>query len=522
LLVPIPSEYKDLAGYLTVYTESELRIAIAIAEVLKENNIGTGSGGEVGGEVSITDGTDTLLINPDGSINTSISALPAGDNNIGNVDVLSLPSIPTGNNNIGDVDVASLPVAFNSGASSANTQRTVTSSDSPEVVALGATADTSATTDTGTFSIISFIKRLLSVKLPASLGTKTAANSFAVIPASDYSPQAVGNVAAAATDSGNPVKIGGVFNTTRPTYTNGQRGNIEISVRGGLLADFEDYVTTPNNINAADVGSSTVVGANNQNIITGTPTNNSFASVLFSGNSSFAVLISGTWVGTLQFERTLDGGSTWTSIGAFSAGTNFITQTTTANGAFHGNSSSSNGIRVRAIAWTSGVASVRILLGQGTGTITIGNPIRLFDGVSGSQGTIKPANTPAAATDTALVVTMREGLMPAATSVSYMGTSTGANLKASAGNIYAITCTNLNASVRYFQVFDKASAAAPGDTPVRSFPVYGNGGLLIIGQDIIGGTGIALSTCISWGISTTALIYTAATAAETMATVRYA
>jgi hypothetical protein len=37
------------------------------------------------------------------------SALPAGDNNIGNVDVVTLPSLPAGSNNIGDVDVVSLP-----------------------------------------------------------------------------------------------------------------------------------------------------------------------------------------------------------------------------------------------------------------------------------------------------------------------------------------------------------------------------------------------------------------------------
>ena len=36
-------------------------------------------------------------------------ALPVGDNNIGNVDVLTLPSLPAGANNIGDVDVLTLP-----------------------------------------------------------------------------------------------------------------------------------------------------------------------------------------------------------------------------------------------------------------------------------------------------------------------------------------------------------------------------------------------------------------------------
>lgn len=42
----------------------------------------------------------------------------------------------------------------------------------------------------------------------------------------------VGNVASGATDSGNPVKVGGVYNTTPPTLTNGQRGDAQLLVDG--------------------------------------------------------------------------------------------------------------------------------------------------------------------------------------------------------------------------------------------------------------------------------------------------
>jgi hypothetical protein len=43
----------------------------------------------------------------------TLPAIPAGTNNIGDVDVLTLPSLPAGNANIGDVDIASIadPVA---------------------------------------------------------------------------------------------------------------------------------------------------------------------------------------------------------------------------------------------------------------------------------------------------------------------------------------------------------------------------------------------------------------------------
>lgn len=50
------------------------------------------------------------FITPTGYQNVSIvSPIPAGSNNIGKVDVNSLPSIPAGTNNIGKVDVNSIP-----------------------------------------------------------------------------------------------------------------------------------------------------------------------------------------------------------------------------------------------------------------------------------------------------------------------------------------------------------------------------------------------------------------------------
>lgn len=58
----------------------------------------------------------TLPAIPAGNNNigdVDIASIAAGDNNIGNVDVVTLPSIPAGNNNIGDVDVASIAAGTN-------------------------------------------------------------------------------------------------------------------------------------------------------------------------------------------------------------------------------------------------------------------------------------------------------------------------------------------------------------------------------------------------------------------------
>ncbi|MEI6644062.1 MAG: hypothetical protein WCL10_18735 [Novosphingobium sp.] len=59
-----------------------------------------------------------------------------------------------------------------------------------------------------------------------------------------------GTIAAGATDSGNPIKIGGVYTATLPTLTDGQRGNAQVSARGELLVALSSggaaaSVTTP-------------------------------------------------------------------------------------------------------------------------------------------------------------------------------------------------------------------------------------------------------------------------------------
>lgn len=45
---------------------------------------------------------------------------------------------------------------------------------------------------------------------------------------------AVGNVASGVTDSGNPIKVGGIYNASAPTFTNGQRGDLQLDSSGNL------------------------------------------------------------------------------------------------------------------------------------------------------------------------------------------------------------------------------------------------------------------------------------------------
>jgi hypothetical protein len=202
----------------------------------------------------------TLNVNASGRLYTSTTidaAIPAGTNNIGDVDVLTLPALPAGTNNIGDVDVLTLPnVTLAAGT---NTNEVVGDAAHDAAVAgnpvliggygsaatpTAVSADGDATriwtttsgavnvadgggslTVDGTVSINAIptgtnnIGDVDIVSLPNE-GQQTMANSISVAVASDQSVlPAGGNVAHDAADAGNPVKVGhkAIAHGTNPT-----------------------------------------------------------------------------------------------------------------------------------------------------------------------------------------------------------------------------------------------------------------------------------------------------------------
>src|SRR6185312_2259060 len=46
-----------------------------------------------------------------------------------------------------------------------------------------------------------------------------------------------GNVASGAADAGNPVKVAGVYNSSPPTFTTGQRGDLQLDAAGRLIVN---------------------------------------------------------------------------------------------------------------------------------------------------------------------------------------------------------------------------------------------------------------------------------------------
>lgn len=105
-----------------------------------------------------------------------------------------------------------------------------------------------------------------------------------------------------------------------------------------------------------------------------------------------------------------------------------------------------------------------------------------------------------------------------ATPFAIFGTDVDLAVKTSAGNIYSIVATNINAAVRYIQIHNKASAPAGADVPILSLPIPAGTSTAPserkYGSEIFGANGLYLSTGVSVGISTTEATFTAATTTD--------
>lgn len=91
--------------------------ASALRVTLANDSTGLVSVDDNGGSLTV-DGTITANLaagtNNIGDVDVlTLPALPAGTNNIGDVDVVSLPALPAGTNNIGDIDVLSIAAGDN-------------------------------------------------------------------------------------------------------------------------------------------------------------------------------------------------------------------------------------------------------------------------------------------------------------------------------------------------------------------------------------------------------------------------
>ena len=112
---------------------------------------------------------------------------------------------------------------------------------------------------------------------------------------------------------------------------------------------------------------------------------NANLTIALNGDSNYALEVQGTFVGTLQMERTIDG-VTWRPINGAIPGPLTIVQTLTAPGALVGYCGASASLRVNMIAYTSGTATVTLRVGSGVGAVFQIAPTQAGTNIIGKVG----------------------------------------------------------------------------------------------------------------------------------------
>jgi hypothetical protein len=172
-----------------------------------------------------------------------------------------------------------------------------------------------------------------------------------------------------------------------------------------------DIRPTPSTITAVDSGSTTASGQNGASIVTGSPSLNSFWVQTINGASTVRLQLSGSWIGTLLFEQSVDGGTTFGAMACHVNGTVYSASQVTGNGIFDCEVAGSTNFRVRATSFVGGGTAVLTeTITSFTGVVKILNSVAIKDNASGAALTIK--STPPSSTDPAVVVTIRDALTP--------------------------------------------------------------------------------------------------------------
>jgi hypothetical protein len=136
------------------------------------------------------------------------------------------------------------------------------------------------------------------------------------------------------------------------------------------LANQSDPTATTGNITVVDSGTSSTTGQGGQTIITGNPTASSFITVALSGETCVNLQVSGIWTGTLSFERSIDGGTTYYPASMLLHGVSgSALASITANCGLRVNIGGSTNFRVRATATMTGTAAINFRPGFGDAVV---------------------------------------------------------------------------------------------------------------------------------------------------------
>jgi len=278
------------------------------------------------------------------------AALPAGTNNIGDVDVASLPALPAGTNVIGKVgiDTAANTVKIDS------SNNTVKDND----VGAGATGITMPAGGSGKLGWLSGIYDRLS-KVVLAAGTAIIGKVGIDQTTDGTTNRVVAKISQAAGENVVTTADGGIATigakadaaVVDPTLSAS-----EVALLKGIMKQLQGAGSGAAPIALAS-GTPTTATLQNAAGAVGNGT-----SMDVSGLAVATLDVQGTFVATVVFEGSVDD-TVWYPLNATNLGTGLIASSTTGNGVFQISVAGLKSIRARISAWTSGTITVK---GRGT------------------------------------------------------------------------------------------------------------------------------------------------------------
>jgi len=228
--------------------------------------------------------------------------------------------------------------------------------------------------------------------------TQTASSDPATVNVSNPLP-VQGNIASGTNDTGFPVKVGGVFNSSPPTLTNTQRGDLQLDTNGFLKVNIAAGAAaggTSSTFGAAIPATGTAMGASD-------------------GTNMQPIRVDGS--GNLKVNVSAGGVPAGTDNTVFTAGT-------------------TNGLPMLAVADNTNSVGATTQGYQGVPKMTLGRQL-LVAPQANIIGGWSPFTAIAAASNNAT------------------------NVKSSAGSIGYILAVNVTGTVVFLKLYNKASAPAP-------------------------------------------------------------
>ncbi len=197
------------------------------------------------------------------------------------------------------------------------------------------------------------------------LGTAITATQSVLVTADMFSLGAGPNAPAW---SGKTVYDEELFDAPIAVHPDGVTGASGFRGYGGFEGYFGtayEYTYTSYPVASTPIGTKPVLRVNfpgqTQNITAVSQTTTAW----LTGKRGCSIRVTGTWSGTLSFERSTDGGTNWSAVTGEGAHGGTTGSSTTVNGAWVFSVLANSRFRVRASAWTSGTATVDVGLSGG-------------------------------------------------------------------------------------------------------------------------------------------------------------